>query len=402
MGGQSHNNSFPESVVVQDLEGKIAALRKDCEMALSYRQLYRDPAVVLALRYLALSVIANKLNLYADHRSASMLIDEISGKMNSTDPRQLLASIRYLKLRHSAVYQLNPLWFDRAASSATDCIQRSTGKQQHWPAFPILSFTDQQILQRYGFDQSTKVSKHHPHRSNIIWMAISTMVGAVALAMILATEQGAVRETAEAATSSIDRPQVKTIDTLPSSPPSSVSPNLPEQTLVEPSGVVDLAISEKIAPIPNVISMSAMLKSTIVKQPPQNYSQLLTANLDSSLYKKAVPPSSPLKPSPLAILGKDQTNNYLKTICGGQLHICSYTIQEKTIRVTLLPEYTKKVQQTAADAAEQDDNVAKQGLIRHIASLNDSLEAISSNSTMPLYLYGVDGEVIQKYTPQNP
>jgi hypothetical protein len=401
MGGQSQNNSFPESMVVQDLEGKIAALRKDCELALSYRQLYRDPAVVLALRYLALSVIASKLNLYADHRSASILIDEISGKMNSTDPRQLLASIRYLKLRHSDIYQLNPLWFDRAASSATDCIQRSTKKQQHLPAFPILSYTDQQILQRYGFDQSTKVSKHHPHRSNIIWMAISTIVGAVALAMILATEQGAVRETAEAATSSIDRPPVKTIDTLPSSPPSSVSPSLPLAG-ADPSGVVDLAISEKIAPIPNVISMSAMLKSTIVKQPPQNYSQLLTANLDSSLYKKAVPPSSPLKPSSLAILGKDQANNYLKTICGGQLHICSYTIQEKTIRVTLLPEYTKKVQQTAADAAEQDDNVAKQGLIRHIASLNDALEAISSNSTMPLHLYGVDGEVIQKYTPQNP
>jgi hypothetical protein len=404
MGGQSDNHSFPESAIVRDLESKLADLDKDCEVANCYQRLCADPSVVLALRCLALSVVAKKLNLYADHRAASILVDEISRQMNATEPPQLLSSIRQLKFRHPSIYQLNPLWFDRAASSAMDCIKRSGGQPSSdlptlasASTYPLVPIYQQPRLQ-YSFDHSMIVKHQYPHRSNIILIALSTFFGAIALAMILAMEQSDVRQASgPAANSTTKQPQVALVLPAPSSPAASNKP--PQPTLLEPG---ELIAPMSVTPIPTVISISTVLKSTIAANRPQNYSQLLTSNLDTHLYKKPVLPTSYLKPMSSGIQSKSQVDTNLKKICDGQPQICTYTVQDRTIGVTLLPEYIKKVQQTAADAADQDDSIAKQGLMRHLGSLNDAFDAVSRNSVTPLYLYTAEGKVIQKYAPYNP
>jgi hypothetical protein len=99
---------------------------------------------------------------------------------------------------------------------------------------------------------------------------------------------------------------------------------------------------------------------------------------------------------------KTQADASLKKICDGKPAVCSYTIEGKTITVKLLPEYTKKVQQTATDATKQGDDNAKVGLIKHVSSLGDALESVSNTSVLTLQLYGADGKLIQKYTPKNP
>jgi tetratricopeptide (TPR) repeat protein len=106
-----------------------------------------------------------------------------------------------------------------------------------------------------------------------------------------------------------------------------------------------------------------------------------------------------------AIVGdqkKTQADASLKKICDGQPPVCSYKIENKTITVNLLPEYIKKVQQTATDATKQDDNSAKIGLIKHVSSLGDALESVSNSSALALQLYGADGKLIQKYAPRTP
>jgi hypothetical protein len=99
---------------------------------------------------------------------------------------------------------------------------------------------------------------------------------------------------------------------------------------------------------------------------------------------------------------KTQADASLKKICDGKPAVCSYTIDSKTITVKLLPEYTKKVQQTATDATKQGDDNAKVGLIKHVSSLGDALESVSNTSALTLQLYGADGKLIQKYTPKTP
>ncbi len=125
MSSQSQHQFFPRSALVQELEDRLAAPGKNPEVAATYQQLCRDPAMVLAARYLALSAIANKLNLYGGSSSASDLVQEISEHMNAVDPNKLLASIQHLKSYYPSLYRMNTLAFDTAANTAVDCIHRA-------------------------------------------------------------------------------------------------------------------------------------------------------------------------------------------------------------------------------------------------------------------------------------
>jgi hypothetical protein len=148
MSGQSQNQFFPRSrrtgtpvsAVVQELEERLAVPGKNPEVAATYQQLCRDPAVVLAARYLALSAIANKLNLYSEHGSASGLVQEISEHMNAVDPNKLLASIQHLKSYYPSLYRMNTLAFDTAANTAVDCIHRVAPQDQAVAARPVQDF----------------------------------------------------------------------------------------------------------------------------------------------------------------------------------------------------------------------------------------------------------------------
>jgi hypothetical protein len=140
MSGQSQHQFFPRSAVVQELEERLAVPGKNPEVAATYQQLCRDPAVVLAARYLALSAIAHKLNLYSEHGSASGLVQEISEHMNAVDPNKLLASIQHLKSYYPSLYRMNTLVFDTAANTAVDCIHRVVPQDQAVAARSVQDF----------------------------------------------------------------------------------------------------------------------------------------------------------------------------------------------------------------------------------------------------------------------
>lgn len=124
MSSQSQSQFFPRSAVVRELEERLMAPGKHPEVASTYQQLCRDPAVVLAARYLALSAIANKLNLYSAQSNASHLIQEISDHMNAVDPHKLFSSLQHLRQYYPSLYRMNTLAFDTASNTAVDCMHR--------------------------------------------------------------------------------------------------------------------------------------------------------------------------------------------------------------------------------------------------------------------------------------
>jgi hypothetical protein len=124
MSGQPQSQFPSLSAVVQDLETKLVAPGKKYDLAPIYYQLCQDAAVILAVRHLALGAIANRLNLYSNPSAASILVDEVSGRVHGTDPDRLLMSIQHLKAHYPSIYRLNTLSFDRFTASAEEFIDR--------------------------------------------------------------------------------------------------------------------------------------------------------------------------------------------------------------------------------------------------------------------------------------
>jgi hypothetical protein len=409
MGSQSQHHFSPESVVVRDLENKLADSTTD--LAQIYQQLRQDPAVVLALRYLTLAVIASKLNLYAEHRSAAILVDEISQQMNATNPNQLLTSIRYLKLRHRVVYSLNPIWFDRAAAIAVDCINHALARRANSPASANFDFEAQVSSSRLRFDPQHPPTKMQTFRWSKFLLSTAALLGSGLLIGLLFNldrlnlPQLELAWTNRATASPQDSGSSSNpvVASLPSPAPATVA-DVPLPVLAKPN--------RSISPIPMVMGMgmSKPIPSTTTAQPTQDSSQFITSQLSAPFYQKVVAPEtvaqpsvSPAPPQKTVNLGAaSSVEPSLKRICEGQLKICRYGFKKQTIIVTLLPEYTNKIQQVTQEAMDRDDSAAKIGLSNHIQSLNDTLELIGQNSAMPLELYGSNGKLLQKYIPKKP
>jgi hypothetical protein len=102
----------------------------------------------------------------------------------------------------------------------------------------------------------------------------------------------------------------------------------------------------------------------------------------------------------VAVKKQAQATEDLKKTCEGKPQVCSYEVADKTITVKLLPEYAKTVRQTALAATNQGDESAKLGLIKHLQSLGNALEAVSDNSRIPIQLYFDDGKLLQSYSPR--
>jgi hypothetical protein len=88
-------------------------------------------------------------------------------------------------------------------------------------------------------------------------------------------------------------------------------------------------------------------------------------------------------------------NKDLQRTCAGDPQICSYTITKKAIVVRLMPLYTKTLMQTALAASTQGDRNAKIGILNHVNTLGNALQAIGENAKLPLEIYGADGKQIQ-------
>jgi hypothetical protein len=93
-------------------------------------------------------------------------------------------------------------------------------------------------------------------------------------------------------------------------------------------------------------------------------------------------------------------NKDLQRTCAGSPQICSYTVSNKAIVVRLMPLYTETLKQTAVAASAQGDGNAKLGIINHVNTLGNALQAIGENAKLPIQIYGADGKQIQNYRPQ--
>jgi hypothetical protein len=93
-------------------------------------------------------------------------------------------------------------------------------------------------------------------------------------------------------------------------------------------------------------------------------------------------------------------NKDLQRTCAGSPQICSYTVSNKAIVVRLMPIYTQTLMQTAISASAQGDGNAKLGIINHVNTLGNALQAIGENAKLPIQVYGADGKQIQNYRPQ--
>jgi hypothetical protein len=93
-------------------------------------------------------------------------------------------------------------------------------------------------------------------------------------------------------------------------------------------------------------------------------------------------------------------NRDLQRTCAGNPQICSYTVSNKSIVVRLMSLYTQTVKQTAIAASNQGDGNAKVGILNHVNTLGNALQAIGENAKLPVEVYGADGKQIQRYQPQ--
>ena len=90
----------------------------------------------------------------------------------------------------------------------------------------------------------------------------------------------------------------------------------------------------------------------------------------------------------------------LQRTCAGNPQICTYTVSNKSIVVRLMSLYTQTVKQTAMAASSQGDGNARAGILNHVNTLGNALQAIGDNAKLPIEVYGADGQQIQSYRPQ--
>lgn len=94
-----------------------------------------------------------------------------------------------------------------------------------------------------------------------------------------------------------------------------------------------------------------------------------------------------------------QARRDLSQTCFGKPSICSYTIDNKMIKVQLTPAYVQMVQQRALSARSQGDSEAHAGIVNHILTLGEALEVISDNAKLRVEVYTPEGVMIQAHNP---
>lgn len=94
-----------------------------------------------------------------------------------------------------------------------------------------------------------------------------------------------------------------------------------------------------------------------------------------------------------------QARSDLDKTCQGKTKVCNYTMNKNLIKVQLTPTYMEKVRQTALNAQAKGDSIAQSGVVNHILTLGEALEAISDNVKIPLEVNAPDGSIIQSHTP---
>ncbi len=94
-----------------------------------------------------------------------------------------------------------------------------------------------------------------------------------------------------------------------------------------------------------------------------------------------------------------QARKDLNQTCYGKTRVCNYTIENNLIKVRLTPAYVQTVKQTDLNAKAKGDSNTQVGVVNHILTLEEALEAISDNAKIRVEVYAPEGSLIQVYTP---
>lgn len=94
-----------------------------------------------------------------------------------------------------------------------------------------------------------------------------------------------------------------------------------------------------------------------------------------------------------------QARNDLNQTCNGTPQICTFTLTRELIKVRLTPDYMQKVRNAALSAKARNDYNAQQGVVKHVLTLGEALEAISDNAKIRLEVYTPDGSLRQAHNP---
>ncbi len=101
-----------------------------------------------------------------------------------------------------------------------------------------------------------------------------------------------------------------------------------------------------------------------------------------------------------AVLKLQQARSDLHQTCFGKTQqVCSYTLTSNAIQVRLSPTYMQKVRQTATIAKARGDSNVQAGVVNHILTLGEALEAISDNARNRVDVYNPDGSLIETHMP---
>jgi hypothetical protein len=100
------------------------------------------------------------------------------------------------------------------------------------------------------------------------------------------------------------------------------------------------------------------------------------------------------------VLKLQQARSDLHQTCFGKTQqVCSYTLTSNAIQVRLSPTYMQKVRQTATIAKARGDSNVQAGVVNHILTLGEALEAISDNARIRVDVYNPDGSLIETHMP---
>jgi hypothetical protein len=94
-----------------------------------------------------------------------------------------------------------------------------------------------------------------------------------------------------------------------------------------------------------------------------------------------------------------QARSDLNQTCYGKTKVCIYSINNNVIKVRLTPTYLQMVRQTAIAAQTRGDSNAQAGIVNHIMTLGEALEAISDNARLPVEVYNPDGSLVETHSP---
>ncbi|NJN73373.1 MAG: hypothetical protein HC799_11480 [Limnothrix sp. RL_2_0] len=94
-----------------------------------------------------------------------------------------------------------------------------------------------------------------------------------------------------------------------------------------------------------------------------------------------------------------QAESDLQRTCAGEPNICTFTLDARNINVRLTAAYVNEVQQTAVQASATNNSDAKIRILDHIATLEQALEVISRNTSVPVQVYDVNGVLLVDYKP---